>query len=64
MVQAYSAMGATSPGFETSERPGQLLLLLQGLIGAFGTPALTFFGALVINRLDKRADPREAEPFE
>jgi len=66
VVQAYSSMGG-STGFEAnpvSERPAQLLLLIQGLVGALATPALTFFGALVINRLDRRADPREAEPFE
>ena len=50
----------------TPDRPSmQLELQLQLLLNAFTTAALPFFGALVINRLDRRLAPKdEAEPFE
>jgi hypothetical protein len=50
----------------TPDRPSmQLELHLQMVLNAFTTAALPLFGALVINRLDRRVRPQdEAEPFE
>lgn len=66
-VHLFQVSNAGGSGYEigsTSDRPLQFLVLLQTLMNAFTTAALPFFGALVIHRLDRRADPRQAEPFE
>jgi len=67
VLQLYFTMGAGASyeGNAVSERPATMLMLVQALIGTFATPALTFFGALVINRLDLwLGDRKQAEPFE
>ena len=57
---------ASDLGYSPEVYPSQALQIqLQLLLNAFTTAALPFFGALLINRLDRRARPAdEAEPFE
>ncbi|MEA3014787.1 MAG: hypothetical protein QOD42_3332 [Sphingomonadales bacterium] len=57
---------ASDLGYSPEVYPSQALQLqLQLLLSAFTTAALPFFGALVINRLDRRARTAdETEPFE
>ena len=65
LLQTWSTIPGET-GFSGSEsgRPMAALFLLQGLISVFTTAALPFFGAVLIYRLDRRGDPRQAEPFE
>ncbi|WP_395612691.1 hypothetical protein [Allosphingosinicella sp.] len=64
VVQTLGVSG--NPAFAGTDGASSLqgLVIMEGLIRVFTTAALPFFGALVINRLDKRSDPRQAEPFE
>ena len=56
---------ASDLGYTPDGSPLQLELHLQMLLTAITTAAFTFFGALVINRLDRRTRPAdETEPFE
>jgi hypothetical protein len=68
IIIVLKTVGAASgnPGFAGLDggSPLQGLVILDQLIRVLTTAALPFFGALVINRLDKKGDPREAEPFE
>ena len=68
IIIVLQTVGAASgnPGFVGSDGASSLqgLVIMESLIRVFTTAALPFFGALVINRLDKRGDPRQAEPFE
>ena len=66
VLQSYSSLPDGESGLAGNEgaSPLRILMVLQQLIGVFTTAALPFFGALLIYRLDRRADPREAEPFE
>ncbi len=69
MVGAYQVISASAArsSYEigVSNRPADVLLILQTMVAALATPAVTFFGALVVNRLDRpKADLKQAEPFE
>lgn len=65
MLLSTTGRMASDLGY-TPDRPSmQLELQLQMVMNAFTTAALPFFGALLINRLDRRAAPKDdAEPFE
>ena len=68
VILVLQTVGAASsnPGFMGSDGASSLhaLVIMEGLIRVLAGAALPFFGALVIHRLDKRGDPRQAEPFE
>jgi hypothetical protein len=56
---------ASDLGYMPERSPMQLELQLQMVVSALGAAAWPFFGALVINRLDRRTRPAdETEPFE
>ena len=65
MLLSTTGRMASDLGY-TPDRPSmQLELQLQMVMNAFTTAALPFFGALVINRLDRRTAPKDdTEPFE
>lgn len=68
IIIVLQTVGAASgnPGFAGTDGASSLqgLVIMEGLIRVFTTAALPFFGALIVHRLDKREDPRQAEPFE
>jgi hypothetical protein len=56
---------ASDLGYTPDRSPLQLEMHLQMVVSALGAAAWPFFGALVINRLDRWIRPAdEAEPFE
>ena len=69
LVQVLQVVSQTSQSASyevgVSNRPAELLLILQATVAALGGAALPFFGALLINRLDLwLGDKKQAEPFE
>ncbi len=65
MLLSTTGRMASDLGYRPDQPSLQLQIHLQMVMNAFTTAALPFFGALVINRLDRRTRPAdETEPFE
>lgn len=65
MLLTTTGRMASNLGYMPDRPSLQIEFQLQMVMNAITTAALPFFGALLINRLDRRARPAdEAEPFE
>lgn len=65
MLLTTTGRMASNLGYTPDQSPLQLELQLQMVVNAITIASFTFFGALVINRLNRRtAQKDEAEPFE
>ena len=65
MLLTTTGRMASDLGYTPDRSPLQLEMHLQMVVSALAAAAWPLFGALVINRLDRRARPAdETEPFE
>jgi len=65
VVSNGSSLGDSTYSPAQADPPFHFLLMLQALTGMLGSVAWPFFGALVINRLDRwLGSKQDAEPFE